>query len=101
MQPYDQLIAALNDEWTSSGFFGRLQLGDYDPAGAQRIKSLLIAIPNDGAELPRRLVALTWSIPAFMRWQRETVERQGGSLRELDAAAATFQNLLEQTFGVP
>ena len=97
----DALIAALSDEWNASGFFGRLRVGHFDPAGARRVKQLLLAIPSEGADLPRRLVALTWSIPAFMGWQRDAVTQAGGSLRELETAAATFQSLLEQAFGVP
>jgi hypothetical protein len=98
---YDAIVAALNSEWNASGFFGQLQLGQFDPKGARRVKELLLTIPPGPGELPRRLVALTWGIPAFMGWQRDAVEKAGGSLRELDAATATFQSLLEQAFGVP
>jgi hypothetical protein len=94
------LTAAINAEWDASGFFGQLRFGRFDSAGAGRVKKLLLAIPGEG-ELPRRLVALTWGIPAFMGWQRELVAKSGGSLGEFDTAVATFQNLLEQVLGVP
>jgi hypothetical protein len=95
------LIAALDVEWDTAGFFGQLRLGRFDPAGVQRVRKLLLSIPNEGEQLPRRLVALTWGIPAFMGWQRDLVARAGGPLGEFDTAAATFQSLLEQVLGAP
>jgi hypothetical protein len=99
--PSADLTTALDVEWDTAGFFGQLRMGRFDPAGAQRVKKLLLAIPGEGNQLPRRLVALTWGIPSFMGWQRDLVARAGGPLPEFDTAAATFQSILEQALGVP
>lgn len=96
-------VAQLENFWRlPSGYFYRLRQGDYDRSGAEQIEAVLRAISVTAeAQLPRRLVALTWMIPTFMEWQLERVEEAGGDVEALKADIVKLRNALEQLLGVP
>jgi hypothetical protein len=99
------LIEQLELEWElDTGFFGRLRYGNFDVAGLERIVYVLEGITEEVKDydvLNRRLVALLWFIPTFMRWQRERVQKQGGNLDALDDGIDAIEARLQAILGVP
>jgi hypothetical protein len=99
----EKTIRALEAEWQiPDGFLGGLREGVFDRTGFLRLEEVLRSaeVDNQGP-LDRRFVALTWYIPTFMSWQRERVQRRGGSVDELEMAITKIQNRLEELLGVP
>jgi hypothetical protein len=99
----EKTIRALEAEWEiPNGFLGGLREGVFDRTGFLRLEEVLRSaeVDNQGP-LNRRFVALTWYIPTFMSWQRERVQKRGGSVDELEIATNKIRNLLEELLGVP
>ena len=56
---------------------------------------------SDDASVDRRLVALLWYIPVFLRWQKERVQEKRGDVAAFDRVINRVQGILEEILGVP
>jgi hypothetical protein len=99
----DLVIPALEREWAQpDGFFGRLRMGVFDSDGFERVVRLIKSIHiDDRLVIDRRLVSLTWYMPLFMLWQRESLNARGMSAQELDRACNHVEDLVENLLGLP
>lgn len=79
------LVSRLEAEYDlDHGFLGRLRQGWFDPAGLDRLLTLLHSINfGETTLLNRRIVALLWMMPTLMTWQLERVAEQGGDIDAL------------------
>ena len=98
-----KLIEQIENEWAeSTGFLGKLRIGEFDGDGLHRLCDSLSKIsPDESDRFDRRLISLTWYIPMFMTWQRERVLARGGNIEELEQAINRVQSILENLLGVP
>lgn len=103
MDAGDSLIQALESEYDlEEGFLGKLRSGVFDPAGLERVKSLLTSIHlDDAGDINRRLVALLWFMPTLMTWQIERVGERGGNVQELIRGIDQVQEILSSLLGLP
>ena len=100
---YEREIEMLESEWSpDDGFFWRIRQGQFSMnsfhLALQKIAD--ISVPEDAA-LPRRLVSLLWYIPAFMQWQMERVQENGGDVAEYQGALGLMTTEIERLLGVP
>lgn len=98
-----ELIWALEAEYDrDEGFLGRLRTGDFDPAGLERLLTLLESIDlGENQVVSRRLVALVWIIPTFMGWQLERVAKKGGDVDSVRRGIDRSQAMLNSLLGTP
>lgn len=99
----EKIIIDLEKEWDlSSGFFGRLRTGLFDPDGFERLIKILESVDLQHEEtINRRLVSLTWYIPIFMTWQRDRIIENGYDARSLELAINRVHAVLERLLGIP
>jgi hypothetical protein len=102
-QQIGHLIRAIEAEYDpDSGFLGLLRQGIFDPAGFERLITLLESVKLSNQSLiNRRLVALLWMIPTFMSWQEPRVAERGGDIVQLQHRIDKVQTLLYPILGVP
>lgn len=97
-------VPLVEREWEEeTGFFGRLQRGNFDTDAYARLLSTLesVEIEESATTLDRRFVELTWWIPQFISWQIERIEAEGDDAGELHLAANRIRNHLDRLLGVP
>jgi hypothetical protein len=99
----EEWIRAIEAEWEMPlGFFGALREGHLDESAASRTLRILVGIHIENAsQINRRLVALLWSIPLFMTWQKDRVVEKGGRADALDRWTTRLTNELERVLGMP
>lgn len=99
---FREIVARLDAEWDTDGFFDRVRNGDYDDTRAKDILRILRAIDLKEEELlPKRLVALLWYLPSFIGWQVERVIEKGGDSAAYQRFATEVFNTLEEVLGTP
>lgn len=98
-----ELEKRLEDAWSPpDGFLFELREGLFDPFAYDRLIELLRSVDEpDGTDVPRRVVALLWYIPAFMGWQHDRVAESEGDLEALSRAEVAIRNELERILGAP
>jgi hypothetical protein len=96
MSDLSQLIPLLEAEYDlEHGFLGQLRQGVFDPAGLERLLTLVRAIDLAHADVVnRRVVALLWMIPTVMSWQLERVAEHRGDVERLRRGIDQMQALL-------
>jgi hypothetical protein len=99
----EEAVPQIEEFWDlPHGYFYRLRRGDYDPGGAQRFEALLNSIDfGQSLGVPRRLVALIWTVPTFMEWQIERVTEVGGDVEALKRDVVRLRNALNNLLGAP
>jgi hypothetical protein len=96
------LIDQLESAWDCDGFLGRLREGAFAQQDAIAFLSLLRSIDlEDDDRIPKRFLALIWSLPTFLQWQRERIEERGGDLAAYDRFITEVHNVLEDVLGAP
>lgn len=96
-------IQALETEWSKpEGFLGKTREGVFDPRQGAAFATMIenIKLPADAA-IDRRLVALLWYIPNFLRWQKERVTKKGGDAAAFEQLINRVQGIVEEILGVP
>ncbi len=99
-----QWIQTLEAEWSKpDGFLGKVREGIFDERQADGFAKMLEGIkPQPGnATIDRRLVALLWYVPAFLRWQKERVAKKGGNMPAFERVTNRVQGIVEEILGVP
>jgi hypothetical protein len=96
-------IRSLEAEWSKpEGFLGKAREGVFDHRKAADFVTVLksIKVPVENT-IDRRLVALLWYIPIFLRWQKERVAEKGGDTVAFDHLANQVQGIVEAILGIP
>lgn len=96
-------ISRLEYEWSQDGgFLGLLRTGKFCDDGLTRLLSILKKenFP-DTEQIDKRIVALTWYIPTFMRWQSERLQENGVAISKLEFAISAIESSLEDVLGLP
>ena len=98
-----ECIRILEAEWSKpDGFLGKAREGVFDERqGAGFVTTLeSIKLPAETV-IDRRLVALLWYIPSFLRWQQERVAEKGGDAAAFEQLTNRVQGIVEDVLGVP
>lgn len=96
-------IQALEIEWSQpDGFLGKVRGGIFDRQQEVNFIATLqkIKLP-DGEMISKRLVALLWYIPVFLRWQTERVIEVGGDAIAYEHFTNQVQAAIEDILGIP
>ena len=98
-----QWIEALEAEWSMpDGFLRKAREGVFDERQGADFVALLERIElADGPLIDRRLVALVWYMPQFLRWQEERVAERGGDLAAFARLTTRVHGIVEAILGVP
>jgi hypothetical protein len=102
-EKHHEWIQILESEWSKpDGFLGLVREGVFDyKRGAVFLETLESVKLPEGATINRRLVALLWYIPNFLRWQKERVVEKGGDAVAFEQLTNRAQGIVEEILGVP
>jgi hypothetical protein len=96
-------IRTLETEWsTPEGFLGKAREGTFDKRQADAFVTTLESIKLSGeSTIDRRLVALLWYVPGFLRWRKERIAEKGGDIIAFEQLINRVQGVIEDILGVP
>lgn len=95
------MIARLEQSWDLDGCLFALREGRWDRSGMDGLLALLRGVASEeGADLPRRFVSLTWYLPTFLEWQIPRLS-DPGEVAELRSVVTAVRNEVERLLGVP
>jgi hypothetical protein len=96
-------IRALEAEWSKpEGFLGKAREGVFDQSkGADFVTILKSIKPATEVSIDRRLVALLWYMPSFLRWQKARIAEKGGDVVMFEHLTNQVQGIVEEILGVP
>jgi hypothetical protein len=100
----EQWIRRLEAEWSKpNGFLGKVREGAFDEGQGSAFATMLEDItPKPGeTTIDRRLVALIWYVPVFLRWQKERIAESGGNVVAFERLTNRVQGIVERILGVP
>ena len=83
-------------------FLGKAREGTFDKRQADAFVTTLESIElSEESTIDRRLVALLWYVPGFLRWQKERVADKGGDIVAFERLINRVQGGVEDILGVP
>ena len=96
-------IRSLEMEWSKpEGLLGKAREGTFDKQQADAFVTTLESIElSEESTIDRRLVALLWYVPGFLRWQKERVAAKGGDIVAFERLINRVQGVVEDMLGVP
>jgi hypothetical protein len=96
-------IRSLETEWSKrEGFLGKAREGNFDKRQTDAFVTTLESIElSEESTIDRRLVALLWYVPGFLRWQKERVADKGGDIVAFEQLINRVQGVVEDILGVP
>jgi len=84
------------------GFLCQAREGVFDHQRGAAFLTMLEGINlSEDATIDRRLVALLWYIPNFLRWQKERVAEKGSDTVAFEQLTNRVQRIVEEVLGVP
>ena len=97
----DDVVAAIDECWSESGFLYRVRAGAFDEKSGEEFLEMLRSMDLEReTSVPVRLVKQLWFLPLFLEWQKERVEELGSG-----PAFKRFRNqlfsVLEDVVGFP